>query len=251
MPQGQERGHPVERDVDRRSLRYGSHPPSAPALLVEYIHFLRAVAIGLAPLARTGHPFRETNQTFIGSWGRTWRTGAANPASPSIASAVSQPHIVPSPAVPCPSDTGLLDGQAATTHWAFADLFARCFPAVDLAPDRILVSAGPDRRSSAGSGRPRAARRSPRCRRCESRKPSSCSKPRRRRRTRSARSSAKKIRPRSGGCSGGKPASRPAAAAKGFEGSAVLRRSRECPFENGSRGPLSRRFRPAPPPGRP
>ena len=50
------------------------------------------------------------------------------------------------------ADTGLLDGQAATTHWAFADLFARCFPAVNLAPNRILVSAGPDHRLISSGG---------------------------------------------------------------------------------------------------
>ena len=50
------------------------------------------------------------------------------------------------------ADTGLLDGEAATTHWAFTDLFARCFPAIRLVPDRILVSAGPDHRLISSGG---------------------------------------------------------------------------------------------------
>ncbi|WP_030245138.1 GlxA family transcriptional regulator [Streptomyces sp. NRRL S-350] len=45
--------------------------------------------------------------------------------------------------------TGLLDGLAATTHWAAAPALARCFPAVEVRPDvlyvdngRLLTSAG-------------------------------------------------------------------------------------------------------------
>ncbi|MGL6047669.1 MAG: DJ-1/PfpI family protein, partial [Vogesella sp.] len=47
------------------------------------------------------------------------------------------------------AQAGLLDGLAATTHWAFADDFAARFPAVQVAPDslylddgRVLTSAG-------------------------------------------------------------------------------------------------------------
>ncbi|MFF2659643.1 GlxA family transcriptional regulator [Kitasatospora sp. NPDC058032] len=47
------------------------------------------------------------------------------------------------------AETGLLDGRAATTHWAFTDLLARRFPAVDVHPevlftgeDRLWTSAG-------------------------------------------------------------------------------------------------------------
>jgi transcriptional regulator GlxA family with amidase domain len=38
--------------------------------------------------------------------------------------------------------TGLLDGKAATTHWAFADSFRHRFPRVDLHPERILTDEG-------------------------------------------------------------------------------------------------------------
>jgi transcriptional regulator GlxA family with amidase domain len=37
---------------------------------------------------------------------------------------------------------GLLDGRAATTHWAFADDFRRRFPAVHLDPDVLYVDSG-------------------------------------------------------------------------------------------------------------
>jgi len=42
--------------------------------------------------------------------------------------------------------TGLLDGCAATTHWAYEDLFARHYPKVRLTVNEVLVSAGPDGR---------------------------------------------------------------------------------------------------------
>ncbi|MEU6763582.1 helix-turn-helix domain-containing protein [Streptomyces sp. NPDC046853] len=38
---------------------------------------------------------------------------------------------------------GLLDGRRATTHWLSADLFARTFPAVTVAPDVLYVDEGP------------------------------------------------------------------------------------------------------------
>lgn len=37
---------------------------------------------------------------------------------------------------------GLLDGKAATTHWAFCELLARRHPAVRVSPDRIFVRDG-------------------------------------------------------------------------------------------------------------
>jgi len=40
------------------------------------------------------------------------------------------------------AETGLLDGRQATTHWAFAPSFRRCFPHVDLRVDEVLVTAG-------------------------------------------------------------------------------------------------------------
>ena len=41
------------------------------------------------------------------------------------------------------AEAGLLDGQEATTHWAYAPLFRQCFPKVTLHDDRILVQTGP------------------------------------------------------------------------------------------------------------
>ena len=37
------------------------------------------------------------------------------------------------------ADAGLLDGRKATTHWAYVEMFRRCFPTVDLEPERIFV----------------------------------------------------------------------------------------------------------------
>jgi AraC family transcriptional activator FtrA len=45
---------------------------------------------------------------------------------------------------------GLLDGRSATTHWQYAELFARRFPRVDLRPDVLYVDEG-DIVSSAGT----------------------------------------------------------------------------------------------------
>lgn len=40
------------------------------------------------------------------------------------------------------AETGLLDGRAAATHWAFQDLFRARYPRVDLRAQEILVDAG-------------------------------------------------------------------------------------------------------------
>jgi transcriptional regulator GlxA family with amidase domain len=37
------------------------------------------------------------------------------------------------------ASTGLLDGRAATTHWGWAEEFARRFPAVNVLPERLFV----------------------------------------------------------------------------------------------------------------
>jgi transcriptional regulator GlxA family with amidase domain len=52
------------------------------------------------------------------------------------------------------AESGLLDHQTATTHWSMKDLFQRYYPAVKLAPERVLVPAGPDQRviTSGGAG---------------------------------------------------------------------------------------------------
>lgn len=44
------------------------------------------------------------------------------------------------------ADTGLLDGQDATTHWAAVGLFESHYPSVKLRPERILVTSGSDHR---------------------------------------------------------------------------------------------------------
>ncbi|MDM0117463.1 GlxA family transcriptional regulator [Variovorax sp. J22R133] len=41
------------------------------------------------------------------------------------------------------ADAGLLDGRAATTHWAFAGEFQKRHPLVKLQPDRIFIQDGP------------------------------------------------------------------------------------------------------------
>lgn len=40
------------------------------------------------------------------------------------------------------AEAGLLDGETVTTHWAIVDLIRRHYPAVDLAPQRILTASG-------------------------------------------------------------------------------------------------------------
>jgi len=40
------------------------------------------------------------------------------------------------------AETGLLNGRSATTHWAFADLFRRTYPQVNLVPERLIVDEG-------------------------------------------------------------------------------------------------------------
>lgn len=41
------------------------------------------------------------------------------------------------------AEAGLLDGQVATTHWSYVDLFRQRFPSVDVHADRILTQSGP------------------------------------------------------------------------------------------------------------
>ncbi|MFB7476557.1 GlxA family transcriptional regulator [Kitasatospora sp. NPDC056184] len=40
------------------------------------------------------------------------------------------------------AEAGLLDGRTATTHWAFTDLLARRFPAVDVRPEVLFTGEG-------------------------------------------------------------------------------------------------------------
>jgi transcriptional regulator GlxA family with amidase domain len=50
------------------------------------------------------------------------------------------------------AEAGLLDGEAATTHWAAAEMFERYYPAVRLEAERILCHAGAERRIVTGGG---------------------------------------------------------------------------------------------------
>ncbi|TFH40812.1 MAG: helix-turn-helix domain-containing protein, partial [Lysobacterales bacterium] len=50
------------------------------------------------------------------------------------------------------ADTGLLDGQEATTHWAFQERFGRYYPRVKLRAERILCSTGEDGRIVTAGG---------------------------------------------------------------------------------------------------
>ncbi len=44
------------------------------------------------------------------------------------------------------AETGLLDGEVATTHWAYVDGLRANFPRINLQPDKVLVESGEDLR---------------------------------------------------------------------------------------------------------
>ncbi len=50
------------------------------------------------------------------------------------------------------AETGLLDGYPATSHWAYADLFERLYPAIDFQPEPNLVFADPGGRIVTAGG---------------------------------------------------------------------------------------------------
>ncbi len=50
------------------------------------------------------------------------------------------------------ADTGLLDGEEATSHWSATDLFKNWYPAVRLRPERILSTSGPEHRLITSGG---------------------------------------------------------------------------------------------------
>lgn len=50
------------------------------------------------------------------------------------------------------AEAGLLDGLEATTHWAARRIFETWYPAVRLAPERILVPTGPEHRIITSGG---------------------------------------------------------------------------------------------------
>lgn len=50
------------------------------------------------------------------------------------------------------AETGLLDGWQATTHWAFTGMFQKYYRKIELLPEHILLSTGPDQRLLTGGG---------------------------------------------------------------------------------------------------
>ncbi|WAC64719.1 helix-turn-helix domain-containing protein [Pseudoxanthomonas sp. SL93] len=50
------------------------------------------------------------------------------------------------------ADTGLLDGNDATTHWAYCEAMAARHPRVKVHPQRVVVTAGQDQRLVMGGG---------------------------------------------------------------------------------------------------
>lgn len=50
------------------------------------------------------------------------------------------------------AEAGLLDGEEATTHWAYAGLFQRYYPQVTLRAERLLTTAGGDERILTSGG---------------------------------------------------------------------------------------------------
>jgi transcriptional regulator GlxA family with amidase domain len=44
------------------------------------------------------------------------------------------------------ADTGLLDGEKATTHWAYEDSMRRSYPRIELQADKVMVESGADGR---------------------------------------------------------------------------------------------------------
>ena len=50
------------------------------------------------------------------------------------------------------AETGLLDGEEATTHWGIVSTFQTRFPNVDLRPKRVLILSGPDQRILTAGG---------------------------------------------------------------------------------------------------
>lgn len=50
------------------------------------------------------------------------------------------------------AETGLLDGSEVTTHWGYADLFQKYYPAITFRPERILTISGDDDRLVVAGG---------------------------------------------------------------------------------------------------
>lgn len=50
------------------------------------------------------------------------------------------------------ADTGLLDGEVATTHWAYVDGLRSSHPSIDVQPDKVLVESGENRRLICSGG---------------------------------------------------------------------------------------------------
>jgi len=71
-------------------------------------------------------------------------TAAAHDAGAIVASVCSGALVL--------AEAGLLDGEAATTHWAFADMLARDYPRVRVQRERILLPAGEGHRLITAGG---------------------------------------------------------------------------------------------------
>lgn len=50
------------------------------------------------------------------------------------------------------AESGLLEGEEATTHWGIVPVFKARFPKVNLRPNRVLILSGPDRRIITAGG---------------------------------------------------------------------------------------------------
>lgn len=50
------------------------------------------------------------------------------------------------------AETGLLNGQEATTHWSMVEMMKTHYPSIRLAPQKILAPAGPEHRIITGGG---------------------------------------------------------------------------------------------------
>ncbi len=89
-------------------------------------------------LIKSGKQFGRENAELVAWVRRSYENGAT------IVSACTGSFLI--------AEAGLLEGKEATTHWAFVDLMKAEYPGVRILPDRVLVSAGTDRRIVTSGG---------------------------------------------------------------------------------------------------
>ncbi|HEX6093224.1 MAG TPA: helix-turn-helix domain-containing protein [Dongiaceae bacterium] len=89
-------------------------------------------------LIKSGKQFGRENAELVSWIRRSYENGAT------IVSACTGSFLI--------AEAGLLEGKEATTHWAFVDLMKSEYPGVRILPDRVLVSAGTDRRIVTSGG---------------------------------------------------------------------------------------------------